>query len=430
MATLSTETYVRKDGTKSTTYRVLIGGGRRQRQTVRLGDVSEKIANEAKARIEALETAKLTGTPLDRITAAWLDAIHDSIYEKLARVGLVEPRQTIEVEDWTIGRLLADKLATRDDVARRTEICHEYSKKKLLEFFGKERLLSTIHEHDADEYRRWLLTKHAQATVSREVKRSRQFFKVAVRRRLIAANPFAEVKAGTQANPSRKHYVSRETVEAVIAACPNHDWRLIFALARYGGLRTPSELEELKWSDVNWERGRFTVHVPKKAHIAGQETRVVPIFAELRPYLEAAFDAADDGAVYVVPRARGGRNLRRYADQLIERASVKKWPKLFNNLRASCETDLMRRYPAHVVHAWLGHSATVAEAHYLQVTDADFEAASQPVSIPAQHPAQNPAQSGADSKRLVPSQLPANREKSENAERGDVLKYSRQGSNL
>jgi integrase len=430
LATLSTETYVRKDGTKSTTYRVLIGGGRRQRQTVRLGDVSEKIANEAKARIEALETAKLTGTPLDRITAAWLDAIHDSIYEKLARVGLVEPRQTIEVEDWTIGRLLADKLATRDDVARRTEICHEYSKKKLLEFFGKERLLSTIHEHDADEYRRWLLTKHAQATVSREVKRSRQFFKVAVRRRLIAANPFAEVKAGTQANPSRKHYVSRETVEAVIAACPNHDWRLIFALARYGGLRTPSELEELKWSDVNWERGRFTVHVPKKAHIAGQETRVVPIFAELRPYLEAAFDAADDGAVYVVPRARGGRNLRRYADQLIERASVKKWPKLFNNLRASCETDLMRRYPAHVVHAWLGHSATVAEAHYLQVTDADFEAASQPVSIPAQHPAQNPAQSGADSKRLVPSQLPANREKSENAERGDVLKYSRQGSNL
>ncbi len=430
MATLSTETYVLKDGTKSTTYRVLIGGGRRQRQTVRLGDVSEKIANEAKARIEALETAKLTGTPLDRITAAWLDAIHDSIYEKLARVGLVEPRQTIEVEDWTIGRLLADKLATRDDVARRTEICHEYSKKKLLEFFGKERLLSTIHEHDADEYRRWLLAKHAQATASREVKRARQFFKVAVRRRLIAANPFAEVKAGTQTNPSRKHYVSRETVEAVIAACPNHDWRLIFALARYGGLRTPSELEELKWSDVNWERGRFTVHVPKKAHIAGHETRVVPIFAELRPYLEAAFDAADDGAVYVVPRARGGRNLRRYADQLIERASVKKWPKLFNNLRASCETDLMRRYPTHVVHAWLGHSATVAEAHYLQVTDADFEAASQPVSIPAQHPAQNPAQSGADSKRLVPSQLAANRENSENAECGDALKYSRQGSNL
>jgi integrase len=430
VATLSTETYTRKDGTTSKTYRVLLGGGKRQRQTIRLGDVSERIANEAKARIEALETAKLTGTPLDRATAAWLDAIADSIHEKLVRVGLVEPRRTVEVEEWTVGRLLAGKLATRDDVAPRTEICHEYSKKKLLEFFGKERLLSTIHEHDADEYRRWLLSKHAQATASREVKRARQFFKVAVRRRLIAANPFAEVKAGTQANPSRKHYVSRETIEAVVAACPNHDWRLIFALARYAGLRTPSELEELKWSDVNWERGRFTVHVPKKAHIAGHETRVVPIFAELRPYLEQAFDAAEPGAVYVVPRARGGRNLRRYAYQVIERASVTTWPKLFNNLRASCETDLMRRYPAHVVHSWIGHSATVAEAHYLQVTDADYEAASQPVSIPAQHPAQNPAQSGADSRRLVPSQLAANRENCEIADSDDALKYSRQEENL
>ena len=54
MATLSTEKYVRNDGTTSTTYRVLIGGGKRRRQTIRLGDVSEKIANEAKARIEAI----------------------------------------------------------------------------------------------------------------------------------------------------------------------------------------------------------------------------------------------------------------------------------------------------------------------------------------------------------------------------------------
>jgi integrase len=434
MATLSTEKYVRKDGTTSTTYRVLIGGGRRQRLTIRLGDVGEEIASEAKKKIETLETAKLTGTPIDRPTAAWVSAISDAIHEKLAKAGLVDPRRTVEVEDWPLGRLLADKHATRDDVARRTELCHEYSKKKLLEFFGKERLLSTIHEHDADEYRRWLLAKHAQATVSREVKRARQFFKNAVRRRLITANPFADVKAGTQTNPSRKHYVSRQTIEAVIAACPNHDWRLIFALARYAGLRTPSELEELKWSDVNWERGRFTVHVPKKAHIAGQETRVVPIFVELRPYLEQAFDAAEPGAVYVVPRARGGRNLRRYAEQVIERASVKKWPKLFNNLRASCETDLMRRYPAHVVHAWLGHSATVAEAHYLQVTDADYEAASGApagsAQLPAHYPAQNPAHSGAVSNPPTPSEIQQTREDRGIAASGEEIKYSRQGSNL
>ena len=60
------------------------------------------------------------------------------------------------------------------------------------------------------------------------------------------------------------------------------------------------------------------------------------------------------------------------------------------------------------------------------MTDSDYEAASQPVSISAEHP----AQSGADSRRLVPSQLAANRENSENAASGDAQKYSRQGSNL
>ena len=433
MATLSTEKHVLKDGSTTTTFRVLIGGGKRRRQTIRLGDVSEKVAEEVRTRVGVLETLKEHGGTIDKVTAAWLDSIGDVLHEKLARVALVERRQTTEVEEWTIGRLLAGNLATRNDVAPRTQICHEYSKKKLLEFFGKERLLSTVHEHDADEYRRWLLSKHAQATASREVTRARQFFKVAVRRRLISANPFADVKAGTQANPNRKHYVSRETITAVIAACPDHDWRLIFALARFGGLRTPSELEELKWSDVNWERERFTVRVPKKAHIAGHETRVVPIFSELRPYLEQAFDDAEPGAVYVVPRARGGRNLRRYAYQVIERAGVAVWPKLFNNLRASCETDLMRRHTAHVVHSWIGHSATVAEAHYLQVTDADYAAAagSNPsVSIPAQHPAQHPAQSETVARRPVPSKLAAKRDSRGIAERDEETKYSRQGSNL
>ena len=44
-----------------------------------------------------------------------------------------------------------------------------------------------------------------------------------------------------QANKSREHFVSRDVAAQVIAACPDNEWRLIFALARFGGLRTPSE---------------------------------------------------------------------------------------------------------------------------------------------------------------------------------------------
>jgi len=414
MATLSSE-----NGSTGRSWRVLIGGGKRPRHTIRLGRVSKKIAEAAKHRIEALEAAQLSGHSIDAETAAWLAKISDDIHARIAKAGLVEPRE--KAEEWTLSRLLSTYIDSRDDVKPNTLIAYKRSRRQLETFFGRDRLITTITEGDADDFKQWLLRRSAQATTSREIKRSRQFFKAAVRRRLIPANPFEDVKAGTQANPSRKFFVERETIEAVIAACPNNDWRLIFAFARYAGLRIPSELDELKWSDVNWERGRFVVQVPKKAHLPGHETRVVPIFPELRPHLERAFEEAPEGSVYVVPRAHGCPNLRRYADQIIKRAGVEAWPKLFVNCRASRETELMREHPAHVVHSWIGHTATVAEDHYLQTTDADFEAAIAPAQIPAQ--------SGAVKRGLEPSRISEKRKKRVKHGVFDEFQYPREESN-
>ena len=403
MATLSTEKYVRNDGTTSTTYRVLIGGGRHKRQTIRLGDVSEKIANEAKARIEALETAKLTGTSVDRTTAAWLDAIGDAIHERLARVGLVEPREpaTPEEPDVALVVLVERYIASRSKLKPNTLRNYETTKRLLVEHFGKERLVRSIHTGHAKDYREWLVGKYAAATVSREIKRARQFFEYAKDCRLIDGNPFATVKAGSQKNTKRKYFVGRDVIEKVLAACPDNDWRLVVVLARYAGLRIPSELERLTWSDVDWAGSKITIRVPKKEHIDGHETRIVPIFPEIEPYLRQAFDAAPTGSVHVLP-ARFHNEGYAYAGVLraVERASVATWPKLFVNLRASRETELKREYPDHVVHAWIGNSKEVAEDHYLMVTDDDYERAASGRPI---YPAQNPAQSDADAGRQEPT---------------------------
>ena len=63
-------------------------------------------------------------------------------------------------------------------------------------------------------------------------------------------------------------------------------------LCRIGGLRCPSELLPLTWGDVDWENNRLTVHSPKTEHHAGGESRVIPIFPELLPHLEEAYDQA------------------------------------------------------------------------------------------------------------------------------------------
>jgi integrase len=119
----------------------------------------------------------------------------------------------------------------------------------------------------------WLLDRYAPASASVDLRRARQFLKAAVRRRLIAVNPFADVPCGPQTNDARIFYVSVEIIEKVIAVCPDHDWRLIFALPRYGGLRFPSEVEDLKWSDIDWENSVFTVHEKKVEHHPGRGRR-------------------------------------------------------------------------------------------------------------------------------------------------------------
>jgi hypothetical protein len=46
-------------------------------------------------------------------------------------------------------------------------------------------------------------------------------------------------------------FIDRPTIDRVLQACPQAEWRLIMALCRYGGVRCPSELLPLQWSEVN-----------------------------------------------------------------------------------------------------------------------------------------------------------------------------------
>jgi integrase len=146
-----------------------------------------------------------------------------------------------------------------------------------------------------------LKQEYAGPTLSKSVKVARQFRAQAIRDGLASANPFAHLRTPSEVNTARAFCVNRPTLAQVLAACPDHEWRLLVALARDGGLRTPSEPLALEWADVNWDRERFRVVAPKTEHQDGRE-RWVPLFPELRPYLEEAFERAAPGAVHVITR--------------------------------------------------------------------------------------------------------------------------------
>jgi integrase len=129
---------------------------------------------------------------------------------------------------------------------------------------------------------------------------------------------------------------------------PDTEWKLIFALCRFGGLRCPTEVLRLSWADINWAGSRFTVHASNTEHHEDAGIRVVPIFPQLRPYLQDCFDLAEPGAMDVITRYRDNTsNLRTQLGRIIKKAGLVPWPKPFQNLRATRETELSEQFPIH-----------------------------------------------------------------------------------
>ena len=391
MASISTD---RKNGLR----RILFVAADGSRKAIHLGKVPMKLANEIRVKVEALSAAKAMNLPPDMDTAGWVGRIGNDLHAKLAAVGLVEDRHATRPSE--LGTFIREYIQSRTDVKPRTRINLEQAQRRLTEFFGDGRALASISPADVDRWAISLKQKYAEATAARTIKRARQFFTAARRGRLIDVNPFEDIKPGSMHNPERLRFVTRDEVARLIEAAPCADWRAIISLVRYGGLRCPSEPLALTWSDVDWDRGRFLVRSSKLEHTTLKGKRWVPLFPELRPHLDALFAAAHPGAVHVITRYRdAGQNLRTTFEKIIERAGLVPWPRLFQNLRASRETELAGLFPLHVVAAWIGNSAPIAAKHYLSVTDADFDKAIGGGAESDAPAAQNPTQSGAGTKR-------------------------------
>lgn len=219
-------------------------GGRRRilfvapdgkRKTIRLGKASQRVAESVKFRVEQLLASKLTGHAIEADTARWIAELEPSLADKLARVGLIPKPE--EKAAATLEPFLKDYIDGWTDIKPLTTKHLNDAKNDLVKFFGKSKPLEEITPGDADDFRLHLMRRLGDNTVRRKCGRAKQFFRAAVRKRLLRENPFADMKGcSVQANRDRDYFVTREETEAVLEACPDSQWRLIFALSRFGGL--------------------------------------------------------------------------------------------------------------------------------------------------------------------------------------------------
>lgn len=351
-----------------------------------LGLCSKKFAEEFAKRLTEIAIANRLNFDAPELVA-WGLGLDKKYQEALRKHGFLRVVARVEytVEDWF--QKCIDKSTGKGSTKKGLKT----AKNTWVKILGAVKL-NEVTKGQARDGIEQLLVSCSSSHANRMAERAKMFFERAVEHGFLLENPFAGLKLPPKTiDKRRQSYVARELFTDVVEKARHSEAALLFLMARYGGLRVPSEPLSLTWDCVDWDKGRISVPNDTKTG-----WRVLPIFPEFAKELSARNDFAPDGATYVFTTARqsAGTTWREWLEESIVKAKVKQWPKLWVNLRASCRTDLAERFPSQVCDAWLGHSSKVAKDHYLLVTPEHWITARTAQQTSAQHSAQHEVRSG------------------------------------
>ena len=370
------------------------------------GFPSRRNAENFKEKLEELQKIGLSVSVRLWLNDLWQKSPEQ--YTRLVEMGLAEPRENCG----TLGELIekykahpVNGLIPKDS----TILTRRAAGNSLLKFLGKQkpgnyhfdvRAVRNAAQIKVDEITPEIATRfycylqeyEKPYTWGRKIKHYKTMFNLAISAGWIEKNPFSHLKGTACANRSRDFFINTELAQKVLNACPNARWRLIFSFARWGGLRMPSEITFLRWSDILWNSGKIRISVPKKTSRIEQKRgnfsqRFIPLFPEIQTALKDFLRETGENTGendFVFPEFDGsdksGALLRKQFRAILKKGGIPEWPKLFNNLRATRDTELQESYSIHKVCSWLGHSPQISLKHYTQMTDEDFRRASAPPS--------------------------------------------------
>ncbi|MCR9293331.1 MAG: tyrosine-type recombinase/integrase [bacterium] len=407
MASLRFERNGKREG-----YRLQFYGTDKRKRSIWLGELTKKQAQAWQAQVEHLLSSRGSGSAIRPHTAAWLGELSEAYVAKLVTAGLIDPPepQTEPAPCCPTLAAFCEAFIASKRTAKDSTLAKFYQVQNcLVQYFGADRRIDSITAADAEEWREWLAvegnaregkerkgkdgkqkrgrTDLSDNTVRRRTGIAKQFLNRAIKAGHITANPFDGLPCSVHANDARQQFIPQEIVDQAIGAAPNAEWRAVIALVRYGGLRSPSEPMRLRWEDLDLLNRRMRIHAKKTAHHKNGGVRYCPIFPELLPYLEDLAELAKERGEgprdYVISRNRGSEAYFRTGfKRILENAGLTPWPKLFQNMRASRETELLAKYPVKDVCSWIGNSQAVAMRHYAMVRDSVFTEAAglEPVS--------------------------------------------------
>ena len=350
-----------------------------ERYVVWVGPLTVRQQREYERHVQSVVDSFKVGASTEPESAKWFESVPERIRDKFVSWGMLPAlqRRTVTaeqrtVEGWT--QLFIDEVAGK----WRTKNNYGQAKTWLLKSIDGKRDIGTVTQGDL---KRWQtsMTGLAMSTRNKHIKRVKTMFAGAVEDGILSSSPatiLKEEKSKKRIDRSRQHFVDATITAKVLKALPDTNWRLLFCLMRFQGLRR-HEVFAIDWSNIDWATNELTV--PAEDTKTGW--RAMPIFAETLPYLQDAFEIAEAGQKVVCwPGSQD--SLTELLKRQVVAACGECWPKACQQLRSTRRTELDALFPAYVVNEWLGHDSTTAEKHYQQVTPEHLQRAAMMRTVP------------------------------------------------
>lgn len=364
-------------------WRILFYGLDERRYTLRLGKCAKRDAEIVRSRVELLMAAQFLGTAPEADTVRWVASVSPKMRARLIRcrliVGVEIPRA---VKKQTLQNFLQQYIEQRKvGVKPATTLVWQITGDSLVKCFGRDFVLQTLNASHATQWLDFMRGDGLKpTTVYKRLQFAKQFLSHATSSKILPANPWQSVKLSKPKTNSNVE-VPRSEIDRLMEHC-DPQWRAVIALCRYGGLRCPSEVLSIRWEQIDWDKSVMTIPSPKTEHLAGGESRVCPLFPEVRSALQqirkkSGYLIEMDEARAKANRATGwaSANLRSVLLDRMKSAGVTPWPRLFHSMRATRQTELEQEFGLPAACAWLGNTTAIAKEHYLLVTSDTFQKA-------------------------------------------------------
>jgi len=274
----------------------------------------------------------------------------------------------------TCGELWNSFLKHKQDAKDNTIQIYQNSQKRFFDSFLPAESIESITPERLLEWKTALLDRYAEATVATHIKSVKAVFNWTVDQQWLVKSPLTRILTGSFVNRDNDRIISREEYAKLLDACPNQEWRTIIALARMGGLRCPSELKRLRWSDINWVQNRFLVRSTKTERHAKHRERLVPLFPELRAELDRHFLLDETiGNEFVIQDLQDTSwVLYEPFQKIADLAGLGTIICPFVNMRRSRSNEVLERWGEVKESLWIGHSTQVMKKHYAKLSDDVF----------------------------------------------------------